>query len=241
MPDADSKGAQSNDAQSNDAQSNDAQSNDAQSNDAQSNDAQSNDAASTDADSTDTQAMQKAAERSRTSDSTPRPAAGSGDPVVSIDLTEYGIALAEAIQAAMPSFVERLVRERSTAFGVPLQTGATPQDFAALHGDVTKLGQSVASAVDHALREFFISDIDSQRTTPLTIIRNHLGPVTEFLRSLSFSPADRDPFDVSSFPADVFALGPQAWQDFGEEAHEAGLRWGAAKAMVHRQRHVPRQ
>ena len=39
-------------------------------------------------------------------------------------------------------------------------------------------------------------------------------------------------------PNDIYALGPRAWSDFGEDVGDAGLRWGAAKAMVHRQRHA---
>ena len=181
-----------------------------------------------------------AAEQSGSSDSSQRSEVEPVEPMVRIDPTEYGIALADAIQAAMPGFVARLVLERSPGFGEPIEPSATPKDFALLPTDVAKLGRSVATAVDHSLRAFLTSDVDTQRTTPLTIIRNQMGPVTEFLRRVSCAPAERDPFDVSAFPADVFALGPQAWQDFGEEVHEAGLRWGAAKAMAHRQRHLGR-
>ena len=151
-------------------------------------------------------------------------------PVAPLDITEYGIALADAVRTALPAVVAQVVRERNSMFAVP-------SDVATLSADVAKLGQTVTAAVDVALREFLASDLDSQRTTPLTIIRNQMAPVNEFLRSVGCAHAVRDPFDESAFPNDVFAIGPHAWQDFGDAVQEAGLRWGAAKAMAHRQRH----
>jgi hypothetical protein len=148
-----------------------------------------------------------------------------------VDPTAYGIALADAVKAAMPTFGASVIQGRSNAFG-------TPGDPATFSAEVAELGATVSSSVDQALRVFLGSDVDTQRTTPLTIIRNHMAPVTEFLHSVQCPHADRDPFDVSAFPTDVFAIGPHAWADFGDAVHEAGLRWGAAKAMAHRQRHL---
>jgi hypothetical protein len=147
-----------------------------------------------------------------------------------VDPAIYGVSLADTVHAAMPGFVARLIQERKTAF-------ATPTDPTMLAAEVANLGASLSSSVDQALRAFLTSDIDTQRTTPLTIIRNHLAPVTELLHRVGCAHATRDPFDESAFPDDIFAVGPHAWADFGDEVHEAGLRWGAAKAMAHRQRH----
>ena len=33
-------------------------------------------------------------------------------------------------------------------------------------------------------------------------------------------------------PDDVYAIGPLAWSDLGEEVHEAGITWGAWKAAT---------
>ncbi len=158
--------------------------------------------------------------------------------IAPIDPTEYGIALADAVHAAMPGFVLRVVEERSTAFGAQTEQASLPVNFDSLTTTIARIGASVTANVDAALRDFLASDVDTQRTTPLSIIRNHMGPVTELLHRVGCAHADRDPFEASAFPADVFAIGPHAWQDFGEEVHEAGLRWGAAKAMAHRQRHL---
>jgi hypothetical protein len=147
-----------------------------------------------------------------------------------IDPSAYGLALADVVKAAVPAFVVRVVADRSVAFANPID----PESFEVA---LAQLGQDVTTALDPTLRAFLTSDVDSQRTTPLTIIRNHMAPVTELLRRVGCAHADRDPFDESAFPYDVFAVGPHAWADFGEAVHEAGLRWGAAKAMAHRQRH----
>jgi hypothetical protein len=147
-----------------------------------------------------------------------------------IDPSVYGLALADVVKAAVPDFVVRVVQDRSVAF-------ANPIDPASFEVALAQLAQEVTAALDPTLRAFLTSDVDTQRTTPLTIIRNHMAPVTELLRSVQCAHADRDPFDESAFPFDVFAVGPHAWADFGEAVHEAGLRWGAAKAMAHRQRH----
>lgn len=164
----------------------------------------------------------------------------SSEPEERIDPTQYGIALADAVQAAITSFVTRTVQDRSTACGTSIGRVSTPENSDSLTTVVAKLGLSVTSAVDTALRVFLTSDVDAQRTTPLSIIRHEMGPVTELLRSVGCAHANRDPFDESAFPDDVFGIGPYAWQDFGEEVHDAGLRWGAAKAMAHRQRHLGR-
>lgn len=147
-----------------------------------------------------------------------------------IDPSVYGLALADVVKAAVPDFVVRVVQDRSVAFANPID----PATFAVA---LAQLGQDVTEELDPTLRAFLTSDMDTQRTTPLTIIRNHMASVTELLRSVECAHADRDPFDESAFPYDVFAVGPHAWADFGDAVHEAGLRWGAAKAMAHRQRH----
>jgi hypothetical protein len=147
-----------------------------------------------------------------------------------IDPSVYGLALADVVKAAVPDFVVRVVQDRRAAFANPMN----PSSFEVA---LAQLAQDVTAALDPTLRAFLTSDVDTQRTTPLSIIRNHMAPVTELLRSVECAHADRDPFDESAFPYDVFAVGPHAWADFGEAVHEAGLRWGAAKAMAHRQRH----
>ncbi len=168
------------------------------------------------------------------SSSHPEPADEEPPRSAPIDPTAYGIALADAVRAVMPEFVVRVVQERISPFATAIETTAA---FASISAQLTKLGETIASSVDQVLRAFLSSDVDAQRTTPLTIIRDHMVPVTEFLRSVECTQATRDPFDESAFPNDVFAVGPHSWADLGEEVHEVGLRWGAAKAMAHRQRH----
>jgi hypothetical protein len=156
-----------------------------------------------------------------------------------IDPTAYGLALADAVKEAMPWFVLRTVLERvSDPTWDPVSDPDNKTRLSAtLREDLKRLEETLIPSVDRALRAFLTSDVDAQRTTPLTIIRNHMATLNEFLRRTGCAHADRDPFDESAFPNDVFAVGPHAWADFGAAVHEAGLRWGAAKAMAHRQRH----
>jgi hypothetical protein len=160
-----------------------------------------------------------------------------------IDPTSYGLTLADAVKGAMPRFVQRIVLERvpDPDFDPDFDLDPDPDNrtrlSATLREDVTRLIETLTESVDRALRAFFATDVDTQQTTPLSIIRNHMPMLTEFLWRTGCSPAERDPFDESTFPTDVFAVGPYAWTDFGETVHEASLRWGAAKAMAHRQRH----
>lgn len=165
------------------------------------------------------------AQRPSERDSEPQPGA------TEIDQSKYGIALADAVEASMADFLNRVVQERAVDFNLAQDCGSFASTF-------EELKASITAAVDGALRAFLTSDVDMQRTTPLTIIRNQMGPVHKFLTSVQCAQANRDPFDEATFPNDVYAIGPSAWADFGETVHEAGLRWGAAKAMAHRQRHV---
>lgn len=71
---------------------------------------------------------------------------------------------------------------------------------------------AIALAVETArggLTDLVVGDVDAQRTTPLTVLRGALLPFG----------------DRVSAPA---SLG-----DLGEEAGQAGIVWGAAKAHLH--------
>ena len=42
----------------------------------------------------------------------------------------------------------------------------------------------------------------------------------------------RESFAAAHFPDDVFGLGPAAWSDVDPELHDAGITWGAWKALT---------
>ena len=48
------------------------------------------------------------------------------------------------------------------------------------------------------------------------------------------------PFDERANPDDRYEVGPATWADLGEEVGELGIAWGAAKAHLHKRRHLGR-
>lgn len=90
------------------------------------------------------------------------------------------------------------------------------------------------------LRELFETDVLSQRSNPLQILRGAVGPLTTELVRMGARPVDRDEFQRRSFPDDVFGLCPAAWVDIEPTLNEVGLEWGAwkAAAVMHRRRDV---
>ncbi len=74
------------------------------------------------------------------------------------------------------------------------------------------------------------TDVDEQRTTPLTLLRDSVRGPTQLLRELgAVAPSSAD---ADRFPDDVYRLGPATWSDVDPSLHEPGLTWGAWKAMT---------
>jgi hypothetical protein len=138
-------------------------------------------------------------------------------------LAAYAAELADAVDAALPRWVRRCV-ERF----VPV-TGdvATEVDDAA-----TRLQEKVGGAV----RTLLLTDIDEQVTTPLTVLRRAVAEPTAILRRHGVAPVPRDEFAERSFPDDVYDLTPASFADVDPSLADIGLRWGAAKAFVFKQR-----
>jgi hypothetical protein len=83
------------------------------------------------------------------------------------------------------------------------------------------------------LRELLATDVDEQRTNPLSLLRGAVRYPTEVLRSAGVPAVVRDEFDERAFPDDVYGLTPASFADVDPSLHEPGLTWGAAKAHVH--------
>jgi hypothetical protein len=137
-------------------------------------------------------------------------------------LSEAGLALGEAILDALGPWAEwQAVRLGGVA----------------LAADGRRAGDEIARAAAPRLATLLAADVDEQRGTPLTIVREAHRPLTEMLLSRGIAPAQRDPADIAAQPDDVFALTPRAFSDLGPAVHDAGLRWGVTKAFAHRARH----
>lgn len=99
-----------------------------------------------------------------------------------------------------------------------------------------EVGRVTRAEVVPALRMLLATDVDTQATTPLAVLRNATVHAHGALDRLGVPPAAREAFAAEAFPGDVYGLVPATWSDVDEGLHEPGLAWGAAKAYLHLQR-----
>lgn len=93
--------------------------------------------------------------------------------------------------------------------------------------------RSVVADADARLEELIYADVETPLSGPLERIRGAVEQLAPALLGLGAVPPTRDPFDVQIRPDDQFALGPLTFADLGEDVHQAGITWGAAKAYLH--------
>lgn len=139
---------------------------------------------------------------------------------------DYGVALLEAVDGAVAGWVMRDVERRA---GRPLAA----EERAAAE-------QAAADArewVHHQLGLLLSTDIDEQRSNPLSVLRAAVRYSTGVLQAMGAPPVARDDFALRSFPDDVYDLSPATWADVDPSLQEPGLTWGAWKAHQHLQRH----
>jgi hypothetical protein len=99
-------------------------------------------------------------------------------------------------------------------------------------------GRRAQLDVGSQVRALLSTDIDDQTTTPLAILRAAgVRYPTGVLREAGVPPVERDSFVEGAFPDDLYGLAPASFADLDPDLQEAGLAWGAAKALEHRQRH----
>ena len=139
-------------------------------------------------------------------------------------LAAHGRALADAAVAAIPGWVERVVRE--------VGGGAVDPRAARAAGD------EAAATIGPALHALVAADVDEQTTTPLALVRRAVRWPTVLLHAAGVAPVDRDDFDRQRFPDDDYGLTPATFADLDPDLVELAITWGAAKAFVHRRRHL---
>lgn len=83
------------------------------------------------------------------------------------------------------------------------------------------------------------TDVDEQRTNPLSLFRSAVDAPTRLLQRFEIAPPPPDAFAGERFPDDPYRLGPATWSDIDPALHEPGLTWGAWKALtvLRRRRH----
>jgi len=92
--------------------------------------------------------------------------------------------------------------------------------------------ESESARLVEALRRLLATDVDEQRTNPLSLFRHAVAAPTALLVSIGVPLPLSDQFTIERFPDDVYALGPAAWSDVDPRLHEPGLMWGAWKAST---------
>jgi hypothetical protein len=140
-------------------------------------------------------------------------------------LAVYAEQLADAVDEALPRWVERCVRRVADQQRFDLDDAAERRLAAAVDEVRNDGGQRI--------RTLLATDIDEQAGTPLALLRSLVRYPTEVLRAIGAVPVSRDEFQQRSFPEDVYDLSPASFADVDPALHEPGLAWGAAKAYVH--------
>lgn len=143
----------------------------------------------------------------------------------------YAQELVDAAEAALPAWVVRCVTERITAW-----SGAAPPDVVAR---AEEAGLRARHEVGGALRTLLAADIDDQRGTPLSLLREAVRFPTAVLEEAGVPPVERDDFAERAFPGDPYDLSPASFADVAPALAGPGLAWGAGKALAHRRRHQP--
>ena len=140
-------------------------------------------------------------------------------------LIGYANELADGVQAALPDWVAASVAKR---FDGPVPASVREE---ALHA-----GQEAAVDVGGRVRELLNLDIDEQWTNPLTLIRTAILYPSRILAEANVPAVVRDEETTRFHPDDVYDLTPASFADLGQNVHDLGISWGAAKAHVHLRR-----
>ena len=153
------------------------------------------------------------------------PANPHDSPEDSAALASYVSALLDALDPAVAGWVERLVRRRWEQW-----RGETPPPE--LLARAAAAGADARHEVLGSMRDLLRSDVDAQRSNPLSILRRAVEHPTRVLREAGVPIVHRDPDAERRFPDDVYDLSPASFSDVDPALHEPGVAWGAAKAHV---------
>jgi hypothetical protein len=154
----------------------------------------------------------------------------------------HATALAEAVEVALPGWVERSVARIFAAWqggtaGTGAWLGRAPD--AGIVEAAREAGRRAGAEVGAEIRALLAADIDDQWTTPLSLLRAAVRYPTAVLQDAGVPPVERDPFRERLEPGDLYDLCPASFADVDPSLAEPGMVWGAAKALAHRRRHLP--
>ena len=124
---------------------------------------------------------------------------------------------AAAVHATFASAYPGYVAARVAGLGV--DAGAIEPDIAA-----------GAAWLDSELTALLGLPFDRQARSPLEVFQEAMRFPTEALAAAGLPEVERDPVARAALPGDRYGLAPASSQDLGEEAWQAHIVWGAAKA-----------
>lgn len=139
-------------------------------------------------------------------------------------MSPYAQRLLDVIVAAVPTWIDESVRKL-----VRRHSGVVSEDVAA---NIVLAGKEAQQFVTVHLTDLLATDVDAQSSNPLQILRDAARFPTRVLQEAGVPAPQRDHFDEQINPDDVYGLGPYTWRDLGEDAHDAGIEWGAWKAAT---------
>ncbi len=141
-----------------------------------------------------------------------------------IEIETVAEQLKSAAIEATPAWVRRRVTEVAAAQGVAV---GSDSDI------VADAAERARRYVGSRLGELLDTDIDRQRTTPLSVFRDAARFPVEALHRLGVPEVHRTDVDRWAFPNDPFGVSPASLAEIGDEVQRAGIAWGAAKAALH--------
>jgi hypothetical protein len=147
------------------------------------------------------------------------------DPGDAAALAGHARALADAVDAAIPGWIDRSIRRVLADQGIAVDD--------TLDQRIEQAASDAGAEGSRRVRELLATDIDAQAGNPLAVLRSVVRHATPVLRDAGARPAPRDEFSERAFPDDVYDLSPATFADVDRALHEPGIVWGAAKAHVH--------
>lgn len=136
----------------------------------------------------------------------------------------YAKDLLDAVEAAVPAWVERCVTRVLDAQRLPVSDD--------VRAAARRAGQAARASVVADLEALLSTDVDVQRTNPLSVLRGAVRFPTAVLEEAGARPVPRGQFEAGAFPEDVYDLSPASWRDVDDSLHEPGIVWGAWKAKT---------